>query len=256
VADDALDRATEAARHAAEQAAVQAATQRAKDEALRLLGVNQRGTTIGGGSVDQSLLNAAVNTAAGSSGASSVLSGATSSGSTSGGTAMSSVGSTATSAADRAINGAVNGAINAEVGKLIAIPDSIKQVGQTALTLATEVGNIVSSGAALLQAASTGNMGFLTVPALGALTVAQLAALRNIGSQLDSHGQALGGAARSYATTEQTISSTAARQQANNDTILNSNSTLLSTVRADSTTSTRQTGDFTSNAGGAETVEV
>lgn len=234
---------------------MQAATQKARDEALRALGINQRGTTIGGGSVDQQLASTVLGAATGSSGASSVLSSATSGASTSGTSAVSSVAGTATSAADRAVNGAINGAINAEVGKIVAIPDSIKQVGQTALTLATEVGNIVSSGAALLQAASTGNMGFLTVPALGALTLAQLAALKNIGSQLDSHGQALGGAAKSYATTEQTITSTAARQQANNDSILSSNSTLLSTVQADSATSTRQTGDFTSNAGG-NTVEV
>jgi hypothetical protein len=256
VADEALDRATEAAKQAAEQAAVQAATQKARDEALRALGLNQGGL-IGGSSVDQQLASTALGAVTGNTGAAgSVISGVTSPSSGSASSVTGSVTGTATSAADKAINGAINGAINAEVGKIIAIPDSIKQVGQTALTLATDIGNIVSSGAALLQVATSGNMGFLTVPALGALTVAQIAALKNIGSQMDSHGQALGGAAKSYASTEQTITSTTAKQQANNDTILNSNSTLLSTVNADSATSTRQVGDFTTNAGGSDTVEV
>jgi hypothetical protein len=161
------------------------------------------------------------------------------------------VSSTATSAADKAINGAINGEINSEIGKIIAVPDAIKQVGSTALTLATEVGNIVSSGSALLSVATSGNMGFLTVPALGALTVAQIAALKNIGSQLDSHGQALGGAAQSYATTEQTITKTAATQLANNEGLMGSNSTLLATVQADSSTATRQVGSLSANAGGA-----
>jgi len=149
---------------------------------------------------------------------------------------------------DRKVDGAINGAINGAIGQVVAIPDSIKQVGQQALTLATEVGNIVSSGAALLQAASSGNMGFLTVPALAALTASQIAAIRNLGSQMDSHGQALGGAAKSYATTEDTISRTAQTQLANSTDMFGSTATTLSTVRNNTAAADQQVSSLSNNA--------
>lgn len=145
----------------------------------------------------------------------------------------------------------VNQAVSAAVGNIVAVPDSIKQVGQQALTLATDIGNIVSSGAALLQAAGTGNMGFLTVPALAALTVAQIAALKNLGSQMDAHGQALGGAAKSYASTEDAIKKAADTANTNQQPMLGSNQTLLTSVRQDSATSTQQIG---TRAAGAQEV--
>ncbi len=154
----------------------------------------------------------------------------------------------ATDPATGTVQQVANQAVNAAVGNIVAVPDSIRQVGQQALTLATDIGNIVSSGAALVQAAGSGNMGFLTVPALAALTVAQIAALKNLGSQMDAHGQALGGAAKSYATTEDAIKRTAGRQDANNQPMLRSNSMLLATVRQDSATSNQQIGTLAANA--------
>lgn len=152
-----------------------------------------------------------------------------------------------TGAVEQAGRQVVNQAVSSAVGNVVAVPDSIKQVGQQALTLATDIGNIVSSGGALLQAASSGNMGFLTVPALAALTVAQIAALKNIGSQMDAHGQSLGGAAQSYANTDDAIKRAADAQNTNNQTMLTSNSTVLATVRADSATSTQQIGTLAAN---------
>jgi hypothetical protein len=148
----------------------------------------------------------------------------------------------------RRVDGAINNTINGAIGQVVAVPDSIKQVGQQALTLATEVANIVSSGAALLQAAASGNMGFLTVPALAALTASQIAAIKNLGSQMDSHGQALGGAARSYATTEDSIGRTAQTQLANSENMLGSTATTLATVRSDSAAAQQQVNSLTTNA--------
>jgi hypothetical protein len=139
-------------------------------------------------------------------------------------------------------------AATAAVGSLVAIPDSIKQAGQQALTLATDIGNIVSSGAALLQAAGSGNMGFLTVPALAALTAAHIAALKNLGTQMDAHGQALGGAAQSYATTEDAIKRAATTANTNQQPMLTSNQTLLTSVQQDSATSTQQIGTLAANS--------
>jgi hypothetical protein len=139
-------------------------------------------------------------------------------------------------------------AANATVGNIVAVPDSIRQVGQQALTLATDIGNIVSSGGALIQAAGSGNMGFLTVPALAALTVAQIAALKNLGSQMDAHGQALGGAANSYATTEDAVRKAAGTANTNQQPMLTSNQTLLASVRQDSATSTQQIGTLAMDA--------
>ena len=139
-------------------------------------------------------------------------------------------------------------AVTSAVGSIVTVPDAIKQAGQQALTLATDIGNIVASGGALLQAAGTGNMGFLTVPALAALTVAQIAALKNIGSQMDAHGQALGGAATSYATTEDAIRRAAGTANTNQQPMLTSNQTLLTSVQQDTTTSTRQVGTLGTNA--------
>jgi hypothetical protein len=148
----------------------------------------------------------------------------------------------------RKVDGSINGAINGAVGQVIAVPDAIKQVGSQALTLATEIGNIVSSGAALLSAASSGNMGFLTVPALAALTASQIAAMKNLGSQMDSHGQALGGAAKNYASTEDTIGRTAQTQLANSENMLGSTATTLQTVRTDAAAAEQQVSSLGTNA--------
>ncbi len=142
---------------------------------------------------------------------------------------------------------AINSAINSEVGKIIAIPDSIKKVGQEALTLATDIDNIVSAGGALITAAAEGNMGFLTVPALAALTVAQIAALKNLGSQMDAHGQALGGAAKSYATTEDTIKKAADAQSTGNQQVMQSGNNLLTSVNQDASVSSQQIGTLAAN---------
>ena len=88
---------------------------------------------------------------------------------------------------------------------IVAIPEQIQEVGRTAVGLAQEIGGIVSAGAAYLQLAGSGNSGFLTTPAMAALTVAQLAALKNLGGTMDEHGRDLGGAAETYATTETAI---------------------------------------------------
>ncbi len=160
-------------------------------------------------------------------------------------------GTSATRTVDQAVSTAAGTAAGigagAAVGNIVAVPDSIRQVGQQALTLATDVANIVSSGAALVQAAGTGNMGFLTVPALAALTVAQLAALKNLGSQLDAHGQALGGAARSYAGTEDAIRTAAGTQAAANQPVLQGGSVLLAVVQQDAATAGRQVGTLTAH---------
>jgi hypothetical protein len=91
------------------------------------------------------------------------------------------------------------------VAGITAIPEQIQDVGRKATGLAQEVGGIVSAGAAYLEMAGSGNAGFLTTPAMAALTVAQLAALKNLGGLIDEHGRDLGGASQTYATTEQAI---------------------------------------------------
>ena len=91
------------------------------------------------------------------------------------------------------------------VAGIVAIPDEIQDVGRKANGLAQEIGGIVSAGAAYLQMAGSGNVGFITVPATAALVVAQLAALKNLGSLMDEHGRDLGGAAQTYANTDEAI---------------------------------------------------
>ena len=83
-------------------------------------------------------------------------------------------------------------------GGFEAVPETIRQVGQQVVALSRDVGSIVSAGAATIQLAGSGNAGFLTTPAMAALTVSHLAALKNLGSQLDQHGQDLAGSAQTY----------------------------------------------------------
>jgi hypothetical protein len=92
-----------------------------------------------------------------------------------------------------------------DVAGIAAIPEQIQDVGRKANGLAQEVGSIVSAGSAYLEMAGSGNVGFLTTPAMAALTVAQIAALKNLGGLLDEHGRDLGGAGQVYATTEQAV---------------------------------------------------
>lgn len=92
---------------------------------------------------------------------------------------------------------------------IVAIPEQIQDVGRKATGLAQEIGGIVSAGAAYLEMAGSGNAGFITTPAMAALTVAQLAALKNIGDLMDEHGRDLGGAAQTYANTDQAIARSA-----------------------------------------------
>ena len=85
-----------------------------------------------------------------------------------------------------------------ESGGFRAVPEKIQQVGRQALSLSQEVGNIVSSGRATIQLAGSGNAGFLTTPAMALLTASHVAAMVNLGSQMDQHGQDLGGSAQTY----------------------------------------------------------
>jgi hypothetical protein len=91
------------------------------------------------------------------------------------------------------------------VAGITAIPQEIQDVGRKANGLAQEVSGIVSAGASYLEMAGSGNAGFLTTPAMAALTVAQLAALKNLGGLIDEHGRDLSGASQTYATTERAI---------------------------------------------------
>jgi hypothetical protein len=78
------------------------------------------------------------------------------------------------------------------------VPDKVREVGQKVVQISQDVGSIVSSGAATIQVAGSGNAGFLTTPAMAALTASHLAALKNLGGQLEQHGQDLGGTAQTY----------------------------------------------------------
>jgi hypothetical protein len=78
------------------------------------------------------------------------------------------------------------------------LPEKVRAVGQQVVWISQDVGSIVSSGAATIQLAGSGNSGFLATPAMAALTAAQLAALKNLGGQLAQHGQDLGGSAQTY----------------------------------------------------------
>jgi hypothetical protein len=61
---------------------------------------------------------------------------------------------------------------------------------------------VVSASAACLRLAGSGNAGFLTTPAVAALTAAQFAALRSLGSLMDEHRRDPGGAAQTYDTAD------------------------------------------------------
>ena len=78
------------------------------------------------------------------------------------------------------------------------VPEKVREVGQQVVQISQDVGSIVSSGAATIQLAGSGNAGFLATPAMAALTAAHLAALKNLGDQLSRHGQDLGGSAQTY----------------------------------------------------------
>ncbi len=78
------------------------------------------------------------------------------------------------------------------------VPEQVREVGQAAVRLSQDLGSIVSAGAATIKLAGSGNAGFLTTPAMAALTAAHLAALTTLGDQLDRHGQDLAGAAQTY----------------------------------------------------------
>jgi hypothetical protein len=96
-----------------------------------------------------------------------------------------------------------------DVAGIVAIPEQIQDIGRKANGLAQEIGGIVSAGAAYLEMAGSGNAGFLTTPAMAALTVAQLAALKNLGGLMDEHGRDLGGAGQTYATTDHAVATAA-----------------------------------------------
>jgi Excreted virulence factor EspC, type VII ESX diderm len=78
------------------------------------------------------------------------------------------------------------------------VPQQVREVGQQVVRLSQDVGSIVSSGAATIRLAGSGNAGFLTTPAMAALTASQLAALKNLGGQLEQHGADLAGTAQTY----------------------------------------------------------
>lgn len=78
------------------------------------------------------------------------------------------------------------------------VPEAVQQVGRDVVRLSQDVGSIVSAGAATIRLAGSGNAGFLTTPAMAALTVSHLAALKNLGGQLEQHGNDLGGSAQTY----------------------------------------------------------
>jgi hypothetical protein len=90
-----------------------------------------------------------------------------------------------------------------------AIPEQIQDVGRKANGLAQDIGGIVSAGATYLEMAGSGNAGFITTPAMAALVVAQLAALKNLGNLMDEHSRDLGGSAQTYATTDRAIAQAA-----------------------------------------------
>lgn len=78
------------------------------------------------------------------------------------------------------------------------VPEKVREVGRSVVQLSSDVGSIVSSGAATITLAGSGNAGFLTTPAMAALTASHLAALANLGGQLEQHGQDLEGTAQTY----------------------------------------------------------
>jgi hypothetical protein len=51
-----------------------------------------------------------------------------------------------------------------------AVPEKVREVGQQVVQISQDVGSIVSSGAATIQLAGSGNAGFLATPAMAALT--------------------------------------------------------------------------------------
>jgi hypothetical protein len=47
-----------------------------------------------------------------------------------------------------------------------AVPEKVREVGQQVVQISQDVGSIVSSGAATIQLAGSGNAGFLATPAM------------------------------------------------------------------------------------------
>jgi hypothetical protein len=88
--------------------------------------------------------------------------------------------------------------MTSSAGGFEAIPEKIAEVSQIMAGLSRDVGSIVSAGAATIQLAGSGNHGFLTTPAMAALTAAHLTALKNVADQIDQFSQTLGGSAQTY----------------------------------------------------------
>ena len=84
------------------------------------------------------------------------------------------------------------------------VPEKVREVGRTVVRLSHDVGSIVSSGAATIKLAGSGNAGFLTTPAMAALTASHVAALANLGGRLDEHGKNLEGSATTYEAVDRT----------------------------------------------------
>jgi hypothetical protein len=78
------------------------------------------------------------------------------------------------------------------------VPEKVRDVAREVVQLSGDVGSIVSSGAATIKLAGSGNAGFLTTPAMAALTASHIAALTNLGGQLEQHGKDLDGSAQTY----------------------------------------------------------
>ena len=78
------------------------------------------------------------------------------------------------------------------------VPAKVREMGQQVVQMSQDVGSIVSFGTTTIRLAGSGNAGFLTTPAMAALTAFHLAALKNLGGQLAQHGQDLAGTAQTY----------------------------------------------------------
>ena len=67
------------------------------------------------------------------------------------------------------------------------VPEKVREVGRQVVQVSQDVGSIVSSGAATIQLAGSGNAGFLATPAMAALTASHLAALKNLGGSAQTY---------------------------------------------------------------------
>lgn len=113
------------------------------------------------------------------------------------------------------------------------VTDDLQHAGQQAVTLAQDIANIVASCSAMIEAAGSGNMGFVTVPALGALTVAQFGALHNLGSQLDEQGKTLQAAGTAYHITETNVVNATQQQAQASSTTTSNAASWATTVQRD-----------------------